>query len=78
MTRTIERTESKLRAWRTEKGWTLAEVAGLAGLSESMISYLERGEKRLSPDAKIRMARRLGARVQDLFDVDPLEDGTDA
>lgn len=71
-TRTTATTsESKLRSWRRSRGWTLAEVGGLTGLSESMISYLERGEKQLSPAAKVRVSRCLGARIQDLFDVEP-------
>ena len=61
---------SPLRDWRLQHGLTLQEVSDLCGISPSMVSRVERGEKRLSPLAKVRVARALGVRVRDLFDAD--------
>lgn len=63
---------TRLRAWREEKGWTLAEVSGLAGVSIAMLGQVERGERDFSAETKVLFARRLGAKVTDLFAVDPL------
>lgn len=64
---------SRFRAWRIAAGWTEAEVAGLTGLSDSMISRVETGTRQLSPATKVRVARALGARVDDLFDPPAVE-----
>lgn len=66
--------ELKLRRWRERRGWTLQEVADLTGYSVSMLSRVERGESSLSPSAKVIVARRLGATVADLFDVEPVNE----
>ncbi|MFN2488793.1 MAG: helix-turn-helix domain-containing protein [Actinomycetota bacterium] len=67
---TLTTTTSRLRTWREDRGWTLDEVAGLSGLSPSGWSRLERGERGTSPAMKVLIARRLGARVDELFEVD--------
>jgi hypothetical protein len=36
-----------------------------------MLSLVERDRRRLSPLAKVRLARALGARVGDLFEIEP-------
>lgn len=58
---------NRLRQWRAENDYTLDDVAGLTGLSESMLSRVERGERTLSPRARVMVARRLGVPVRDLF-----------
>jgi hypothetical protein len=63
-----------LRAWRAENGVSLEELAGATGYSAAMLSRVERGERRLSVLARIRLARSLGAKVQELF-VPEHEDG---
>jgi transcriptional regulator with XRE-family HTH domain len=60
---------TKLRAWRMERNWTLNEISGLSGYSIGMLSRAERGQRELSAEAKVTIARRLGADVRDLFDV---------
>ena len=62
---------NRLRVWRLEQGFLLEDVAGLTGISVSMLSRVERGERRLAPETKVKIARRLNARVADLF---PVED----
>jgi transcriptional regulator with XRE-family HTH domain len=66
---------NKLRRWRVENDLTLAEVADLTGLSEAMISRVERGQRRLAPLTKVRVSRRLGVSISDLFDVEEVPDG---
>lgn len=65
-------TPSKLRLWREARGWTQQEVADLVGLHLTSVSKVERGEQTLAPETKVLFARRLGAKITDLFDVDPL------
>lgn len=61
---------SRLRQWRTDTGLTLADVADLTGRSKGYLSRIERGERTPPPLVKVQIARRLGTRVRDLFDVD--------
>lgn len=56
-----------LRAWRERHGFKLEEVADLAGVSASYLSRLERGERRLRPFDRLRIARALGVRIGELF-----------
>jgi transcriptional regulator with XRE-family HTH domain len=70
------RLKNRLLVWRREKGLTLAEMAGLTGYSEAMISRAERGERVFSPMARVRVARRLGAKVAELFEPDDSVGGT--
>jgi transcriptional regulator with XRE-family HTH domain len=64
---------TKLLSWRIGRGWTQDEVADLVGLSKAYISRLERGERCATPSTKVEIARRLGAPVSELFDVEPLD-----
>ena len=63
---------TKLRSWRESAELSLGEVGGLTGVSIAMLSRLERGQRRASPKLKVQMARRLGVRIPDLFEVEPL------
>ena len=63
---------NRLREWRLAEDLTLDEVAGLVGLSVSMVSLVERGKRNLSPRAKVLFARRLGLPVRELFYVEEL------
>lgn len=56
-----------LRRWRASAEFTLEDVAGLTGYSTAMISRAERGERTLSPQAKVHIARCLGVSVAELF-----------
>jgi transcriptional regulator with XRE-family HTH domain len=64
---------SQLERWRKESGLTLQEVSDLTGLSVSMLSRVERGERTMSPMTRVQLARRLGVAIHDLFEVDVLE-----
>jgi transcriptional regulator with XRE-family HTH domain len=63
-------TETPFRLWRLAKGWTLADEAGLTGLSEPFLSRVEWGHRQLRPEEKVRVARALGAGVGELFPVE--------
>jgi transcriptional regulator with XRE-family HTH domain len=65
---------TKLREWRVANDYTLKEVADLAGVSDSMLSLVERGLRNLSPRTRVMVARRLGVPVGELFEVEPLEE----
>jgi transcriptional regulator with XRE-family HTH domain len=64
---------NRLAEWCATRGWTMTDAAGLTGYSVSYMSLLARGKRPLSPDAKVKIARRLGARVAELFPVSPAD-----
>lgn len=64
----------RLRQWRIDEGLTIDEVADLTGYSVAMLSRAERGLRTFSPKARVTIARRLGVRVSELFEVEPLEE----
>jgi transcriptional regulator with XRE-family HTH domain len=68
-----DRTNNRLRVWRTDHGLSVRDVADLTGFDVSTISRVERGQRCLAPLTKVVLARRLGVAVADLFDVDPTE-----
>lgn len=63
----------RLREWRVDQGLSLDEVAGLTGVSKSMLSRAERGQRQFAPLTRIMIARRLGTPVEKLFEVEPIE-----
>lgn len=66
--------KNRLRRWRANAGLTLEEVSDLTGLSPAMLSLVERGERQLAPMTRVRVARCLGVKVRDLFDVEPADE----
>ena len=58
----------RLRAARQERGWTLDELAGRAGMSVSTLSRLESGKRQASLELILPLTRQLGIRVDDLLD----------
>jgi transcriptional regulator with XRE-family HTH domain len=68
------RVSGRLRALRTERGLTLAEVAERAGMDASTLSRLESGARRLTLDHLPVLARALGVRADDLLGAPPVED----
>ncbi|MET8381604.1 helix-turn-helix transcriptional regulator [Streptosporangium canum] len=69
---------SPLRVWRLKNGLSLEDVADLSGLSPAMISRVERGQRQMAPLTKVKVARRLGVRVRDLFEVESAMETADA
>jgi transcriptional regulator with XRE-family HTH domain len=68
---------TRFARWRASQGLTVLEVADLTGLSPSMISRLERGQRSLRPLTKVIVARRLAARIQDLFGPEECPSGSE-
>lgn len=64
---------SRLEQWRLAAGLSRSEMCDLTGLSRSMLSRVERGERRLAPLTKAKLARRLRVPMRELFDVAPLD-----
>jgi transcriptional regulator with XRE-family HTH domain len=62
-------TLTRLRDWREGKGLTLVEVSDLTGVSASLLSRAERGQHTFPPMTRVTIARALGARVSDLFEI---------
>ena len=56
-----------LRRRREANEWSLAEIAGPAGLSIAHLSEVERGRKDISTDRLVALARALDATVGDLY-----------
>lgn len=68
--------KNRLRLWRAAAGLTLEEVSDLTGLSPGMLSLVERGHRQLAPMTRVKVARCLGVRVRDLFDVEEVADAS--
>ena len=54
-------TGSQIREARTAKGWAQAKLAGFLGVSQKLISLIERGERTVNPE--------LAAQIQTLLDI---------
>jgi len=61
--------DSSLRQKRLEAGLTQEEIAQRAGVTRQTIIAVERGNYVPSVLLALRLARELGCRVEDLFDV---------
>ena len=62
-----------MRTWRLDAGFTLQDVSDLTGYSTAMLSRAERGQRKFMPATKALIARRLGVRIGDLFEVEEPE-----
>lgn len=69
-----ERLKNRLRLWRADAGLTLEEVSDLTGVSTAMLSRAERGERQLAPMTRVRVARRLGVPIHELFEVEAIDE----
>lgn len=56
-----------IRTHRAARGWSLQQLADAAGTSKSQIDKLEKGERRLTVDWMVRLARALGCDPRDLM-----------
>ena len=61
---------SPLHHYRRLKEWTLAEAAGLVGVTESAMSLYESGHRSPPPEMKIKLARIYDVPVEALFPPD--------
>lgn len=60
-------TSNRIREWRQTRGWTLQQLADGTGTSKSQIDKLEKGERRLTVDWMVRLAKPLGCDPRDLL-----------
>ena len=63
----------RLRSLRSERGWTLEELAQRAGVSDAYLSRLESGERQPSLAVLFNLARVYGLSLPDLFKSAPVE-----
>ncbi|MFV0434672.1 MAG: helix-turn-helix domain-containing protein [Leucobacter sp.] len=64
----LQRLGPRLRAARQERGWTLDDLAGRAGMSVSTLSRLESGKRQASLELLLPLTRQLGIRIDDLIE----------
>ncbi|WP_411103248.1 helix-turn-helix domain-containing protein [Streptomyces sp. cmx-4-9] len=58
----------RIRALRVAQGWSLAELAGRAHLSQSTLSRIENGQRRLALDQLVTLARALDTSLDQLVE----------
>jgi transcriptional regulator with XRE-family HTH domain len=59
-------TRARLRALRSQRGWSLDDLGERAGLSASTISRIETGKRTVGLDVLVPLARALGVRLDEL------------
>jgi transcriptional regulator with XRE-family HTH domain len=57
----------KVKKLRTEKGWSLEQLAGTSGVSRSMLSEIEREKANPTLTVTFRIARAFGMTLQELI-----------
>jgi transcriptional regulator with XRE-family HTH domain len=67
MTAHTERWGAEIRRLRTERGWTILELARRADSQPAHISRIERGINAPSDELRMRVAAALGVRVEQIF-----------
>ncbi|MFF5109655.1 helix-turn-helix domain-containing protein [Streptosporangium sp. NPDC000509] len=72
----------RIRALRVAQGWSLEELAGRANLSQSSLSRIENGQRRLALDQLVTLARALDTTLDQLIEnatddvvISPIVDG---
>ncbi|QFU88349.1 anaerobic benzoate catabolism transcriptional regulator [Amycolatopsis sp. YIM 10] len=73
----------RIRALRVAQGWSLEELAGRAHLSQSSLSRIENGQRRLALDQLVTLARALDTTLDQLVEnaaddvvISPMNHGT--
>jgi transcriptional regulator with XRE-family HTH domain len=73
----------RIRALRVAQGWSLEELATRANLSQSSLSRIENGQRRLALDQLVTLARALDTTLDQLVEnaaddvvISPMIDGT--
>ena len=59
-----------IKALRTERAWSQAELAGRLGVSRQTVNAIERGKYDPSLPLAFKLARIFGATIEELFDPD--------
>lgn len=63
---------NRIREFRAARGWSLQRLADASGTSKSQIDKLEKGERRLTVDWMVRLAKPLGCDPRELMDAEAL------
>lgn len=61
----------RIRALRVAQGWSLGELAGRARLSQSTLSRIENGQRRIALDQLVTLARALDTSLDQLVETAP-------
>ena len=67
MVTAVDQVGPRLRAARQARGWTLDDLAQVAGVSASTLSRLESGKRQASLELLLPLTRALGIRIDDLL-----------
>src|SRR5436190_21436235 len=59
----------RIRALRVAQGWSLEELASRARMSQSSLSRIENGQRRLALDQLVTLARALDTSLDQLVEV---------
>lgn len=62
-----ERLNNRVREWREQKGWTQVQLAERTGVSRKTVNTIENHVFEPSTLVALKLARALGAGVEDLF-----------
>ncbi|MFT3716245.1 MAG: XRE family transcriptional regulator [Gordonia sp. (in: high G+C Gram-positive bacteria)] len=62
----LTRVGARLRDLRRQRGWTLDELSGRAGMSASTLSRLESGKRHATLELLLPLSRQLGVGLDDL------------
>lgn len=68
----LTRLGTRLRSLRTQRGWTLAELAQRTNLSEAYLSRIENGDRQPSLAVLFELAHTYNLSISSLFESDPL------
>ena len=63
---------NRIREFRLATGWSLQQLAEASGTSKSQIDKLEKGDRRLTVDWMVRLAKPLGCDPRELMAADAL------
>lgn len=63
---TVKQDMTLLRAWREYLGFTQAEVADKAGITQAALSQMESGESKLRKATRIKLAAAMGINPEQL------------
>lgn len=69
--KTLSRLAEGLRRLRTARGMTQAEIAGMAGVSQSAIAQTESGHRGLNLETLLNLGEALGVSLDEILDYQP-------
>lgn len=73
MAHTVEKQPNRIRFWRKYRGLTLEQLGAEVGVGKAMMGLIERGERPLTTQREIAIARALGVDIFDLKLPDEVE-----